>query len=648
MRAALRSLRSLLALSGFALLLALAGCPGTQGTAGDDTAGDDDGDAGAEPGADAAPNPVCENPVAACSQTFRYTGPGQQVVLRGDFAADGWTTGVTMTRVGTGWEATVPAADQQVIVYKLVVDGTWQADPGNQRRSPDGYGGANSVVRVDCDQCPPPTPLDWRDSVMYFVMIDRFANGDPGNDGPIGVTAPADYQGGDLAGLRQKIESGYFDALGVNTLWLTSPLDNADQAGLGTDGYDYSGYHGYWPKDLTRVESRVGTEAELKAVIDAAHARGLRVILDYVMNHVHSESPTYGAHPEWFWPNRNGRGGDCICGGGCSWDDGVERKQCWFTSYLPDFDFRNGDARRWSVANAIEWAQRLGADGYRLDAVKHIEDAWLTDLRGRLDGEVEWDQRFYLVGETYTGDRDLIKYYVNPTTMLDGQFDFPLRAQVLEKVLRRQGSMVDLAAFVSGNDTFYGAGAVMSTFLGNHDVPRSIHLAEDAPLFGDWDGGRERAWANQPQLPSAASAFERVAVAYTLLYTSPGVPLIYYGDEYGMPGAGDPDNRRFMQWQGYTAPQTALRDRLARLGAIRAQHVALRRGTRRMLASATHTMTYEMSAAGDTVLVALNRADTTQPATGLPPGDYEDLMTGMQVRAPLSVPPRTGMVLVAR
>ena len=634
------------------LAVALAGCPSTQGAGNGDDDDDDDVPGDADAGVDAPPDgpvtPVCANPVTTCSYTFRYTGPGASVVVRGDFAPDGWTTGAAMTKNGSTWEVTVPVRDQQVIVYKLVIDGTWTRDMANPRGTPDGYGGQNSVVRVDCDMCPGRPPLDWRDAVMYFVMIDRFANGTQGNDLPVGLEQPADYQGGDLVGLKQKIESGYFDGLGVNTLWVTSPLDNADGRGRGTDGHDYSGYHGYWPKDLTKLESRVGTEAEMKAVIDAAHARGIAVILDYVMNHVHSESPVYTQNPTWFWPNSNGRGGNCVCGDGCSWDDPFDRKRCWFTSYLPDFDFRNGDARRWSVANAIDWAKKLGADGYRLDAVKHLEDEWVTDLRGRLDGEVEWDQRFYLVGETYTGDRDLIKYYVRPDTMLDGQFDFPLRAQLLEKILRRQGSMADLATFVSGNDTFYGPGAIMSTFIGNHDVPRSIHIAEDQPMFGDWSDGKDRAWNNRPGLPSGAAPFERMAVAFALLYTSPGVPLIYYGDEIGLPGAGDPDNRRFMQWDGYTPNQTALRDKLAKLGQIRRDHAALRRGTRRMLGSAANTMVYEMSTTGDKVLVALNRADSSQPAGGLPAGNYRDLMTGQDVTAPLQIPPRTAMVLVAR
>lgn len=622
-----------------------AGCPGAQ----DPDADDDPIDAGVDAPIDAPVTPVCENPIPTCTTTIRFAGSAASVILRGDFAPDGWTTGVPMTMVGGVWEATIPVRDQQVVVYKLVVDGVWQMDPTNPRTSPDGFGGRNSVVRVDCDRCPGRPTLDWRDAVLYFVMVDRFANGDATNDRPIGLEPPADYQGGDFAGLRQKIEEGYFEALGVNALWLTSPLDNADGRGAGSDGHDYSGYHGYWPRDLEQIESRIGTEAELKQVIDVAHAHGLNVILDYAMNHVHTESPTYQQHRDWFWPNDNGSGRNCVCGDGCNWDEPFDRKRCWFTSYLPDFDFRNGDARRWSVANAIAWAQKLGADGYRLDAVKHIEDAWVTDLRGRLDGEVEWDQVFYLVGETYTGERDLIKYYVNPATMLDGQFDFPLRAVVIDTVLRRQGSMGDLGNFLAGNDTYYGPGAVMSTFIGNHDVSRVVHFAEDSPLWGSaWDSGRDRAWQNQPQLPTSPRPYERLAVAYTLLYTSPGVPLIYYGDEIAMPGAGDPDNRRFMQWTGTTANQDGLRTRLARLGAIRKDHAALRRGSRAILGATADVLVYEMRAPGDTVTVALNRSDSAQQAPNLPPGTYEDLLTGQTVTAPASIPPRSALVLIAR
>ena len=631
--------RSPMRLAVVTLVLVLAGCPGAQHPgAGDDTGGADGGpDAGGQ---------TCP-PVPTCTTTITFKGAAASVILRGDFATDGWTTGVPMQKTANGFEVTIPANDQQVIVYKLVVDGNWIADPDNARRSPDGYGAFNSVTRVDCDHCPARAAIDWRDAVMYFVMIDRFNNGDPGNDAPVaGVEQPGNYLGGDFAGVTQKIDSGYFASLGINTLWITSPLDNADNSNPGSDGHAYSGYHGYWPKDLTQSESKLGTEAELKHLVDTAHAHGIQVLIDYVMNHVHSDSPVYQQHHDWFWPNDNGAGGNCVCGSGCSWD--TDRLKCWFDNFLPDFNFTNPDARRYSVENAVSWAKRIGIDGFRLDAVKHIETSWLTDLRARIQAEVAWDQKFYMVGETFDGDRGLIKSYVNPDTMLDGQFDFPLRGSVLSNILRRDGSMTDLAGFLTSNDGFYGTGSVMSTFLGNHDVPRTIGIADDSPMFGAWDGGKDRAWTNRPNAPSNRAPYERLTVAYTLLFGLPGIPMLYYGDEIGMPGAGDPDNRRFMQWSGYTADQTFLRDRIAGLAKARAAHASLRRGTRQQLGVSTDALVYKMTSPGDTVYVVLNRGDGAQGAVGLPSGDYTDAVTGETVHAPLTLPPRTGLLLVAQ
>jgi glycosidase len=271
----------------------------------------------------------------------------------------------------------------------------------------------------------------------------------------------------------------------------------------------------------------------------------------------------------------------------------------------------------------------------------------VVDLRTRLRAEIEPESgsTFYLVGETFDGDRGLIGSYVDPATKLDGQFDFPLRAKLARVLLRRDGSMSELADFLASNDGFYASGSVMGTFIGNHDLPRAVHIAEDAPLFGEWDGGAHRSWTNLPALPGTAKAFERLAVAYTFLMTTRGLPLVYYGDEYGMPGGGDPDNRRFMQWTGHDANQQQLRDRIAALARIRKDHPALRRGVRTTLGVSHDAFVYEMNGEGGRIVVALNRGDASVPAPGLSAGSYRDLLTGNVVTAPLTLPPRSGMVL---
>ena len=535
-----------------------------------------------------------------------------------------------------------------------------------------GTGGPGSGPDSGDDGPEPPPPQegawDWRDAIIYFVFVDRFENGDPSNDAQINgaVADIADWHGGDWQGVIDRIDAGYFDELGVNTLWITVPMDNPNDAWPGvSDGRQYAGYHGYWPADLEEPEGHFGTLQTLRDLVAAAHGRGLKVIFDYAMNHVHSSSPGYTDNPDWFWPNDNGAGGNCVCGQGCSWDDMVQAKRCWFTPYLPDFDFTNDDARAFSVDNAIWWAQETGADGFRLDAVKHIEDQWLLDLRARATKELDQHseetgalvQRFYMVGETFTGDPGQIAYYVRDT-MLDGQFDFPLRAQVVEKLLLRQGSMSDLAGFMDTNDGAYWSGAVMSTFIGNHDLPRVVHYAQDVPLAGTnpWWNDQQLGWDDPPDVPAGTSAFERLAVGFGLLLTTPGAPLIYYGDEIGMAGAGDPDNRRPMDWNtsGYTAGQQLLLDAIKSLTAIRADHPALRYGTRTTLWADEHTFAYRMELAtggelDETVIVAMNRDDAAHDVGGLPDGSYLDELGGDAVTVDggaVSVPARSLQVLV--
>lgn len=607
---------------------------------------------------------ACAPADAPCPVIFHLPLTGQKSVeLRGDFVAGAWTKGVAMSIDGGEWRTTIGVKNNTPIHYKFFVDGmTWIADPTNQASDMDG----NSVTTatcpitggVDCskpdagvDAGPPPIvgSYDWRQSVMYFAFIDRFNNGDPSNDAPVaGIEGPANYQGGDYAGLLAKIEEGYFDKLGVNTLWLTVPMDNPSVAGAGSDGHPYSAYHGYWPQNLDKVEEHFGDLALLKKLVDSAHKKGMKVLFDYAMNHVHESSPTYKDHADWFWPlDYNGK--YCVCGQGCDWNDSYEQKRCWFTPYLPDWNFTVPSAREFSVSNAVKWITDTGIDGFRLDAVKHIETVWISDLRTRVTNEIEpkSKQHFYMVGETFeSGNRDLVRKYVDPS-LLDGQFDFPLRAVVVEKLLRRSGSMFDLDGFLASNDGYYPG--IMSTFLGNHDIARIINTALDDP-WDAWAAADKGAgnWTNTPQLPTYKAPFERMAVAFTFLLTTKGIPLIYYGDEIGMPGAGDPDNRRFMQWSGYSDNQLFLRGQIEALGQIRKAHPALWRGTRTTASVTQDTYGYVMSDGADVVSIALNRGDTTAAVAGMPAKGH-DLLTDKDVDGPsVTLPPRTAMVLVAK
>jgi len=633
------------------------GSAGTYSTTGTDSTPDSDTTPTTTDGTTGEPPPpMCDDAQKRCDHVFSYPDNGESSVdVMGSFAADGWTAGAPMTSDGTNWTATVPVPWDTAVQYKFRVDGSdmWIVDPANPNSVDDGFGGKNSLLEpttcaeFSCDSALIGT-FDWRDSVIYFVFVDRFNNGNKGTDKRSGVVAAADWYGGDWAGVTAKIEEGYFNELGVNTLWLTVPMDNTNDQGIGTDGYFYSAYHGYWPSDLDQPEEHFGTLQELKDLVASAHAHDLKVILDYAMNHVHNSAAVYADHKDWFWPNDNGQGGDCVCGMGCSWEDPVQNKRCWFTDYLPDFNFDNAAARKFSVDNGIKWIKDTGVDGFRLDAVKHIADQWLLDMRARVKSDIEPTtmEHFYMVGETFTGQQDTIKYYVRPD-MLDGQFDFPLRMQMATSVLMRSDSMTSLAGFMDQNDSYYGSG-IMSTFIGNHDIPRAIHLAEDTPLWDNqWTDGKDKAWNGKPPLPGGTSAFQRLGLAFTILYTTKGAPLVYYGDEIGMPGAGDPDNRRPMQWTNYSAGQDLLLQQIKDLGVIRAAHSALRRGTRKTLSAAADTFAYEMKDAMETVYVAINRGDSDATVTGVPAGSYKDELSGAMVEgANVSVPARSARILV--
>jgi glycosidase len=641
--------------------------PGGYGSgSGQGSTGGTTGGGGDQP--DMAGPAQCAEADRRCAHEFVFAGRGDETTVTVIGSFDGWGAGAAMTLSGGSWRASVKLPWNTKVSYKLHVTyqtaaEAWIPDPAVTAQEDDGFGGKNSILdAMICTDwtCVASTPgpagaYDWRDAVLYFVFVDRFLDGDKSNDDPLSdptLKTAADYFGGDFAGIEQKIDDGYFASLGVNTLWLTVPMDNSESIGIGDDGENYSAYHGYWPRTLDAVESRFGTMDQLKALVAKAHANDIRVILDYAMNHVHVDAPIYQAHLSdgWFNPLMvNGQ--ECVCGSSvCQWESD-KKEECWFRNYLPDFNFNNADARKYSVDNALFWVQTTGVDGLRLDAIKHIELKWLTDLRTRLNTDVEpiTKQHVYLVGETFTGDRPLIKSFIDTGKMLDGQFDFPLRANVNDTLLTRKQAMKDLISFMDDNSSFYG-NAVMSTFIGNHDVPRSIHFAQDSPMWSDvWANGRDRSWQNMPSLVPGTSAYERMSVAMALLMTNQGVPLIYYGDEIGLPGAGDPDNRRPMEWDAtkYSDGQKLLLARMQKLGAVRAAHSALRRGTRATLSQGTDTWVYSMTAGTDIVYVALNRGDAAQTVSGLPSQMLTDQMTGdLLSGGSISVPARSVRVLV--
>lgn len=490
-------------------------------------------------------------------------------------------------------------------------------------------------------------PFTWEDAIIYQIMIDRFY--DP--EGPLDAEADISFfHGGQLDGITQKLEEGYFERLGVNTLWLSPVYDNPEGVFVGRDGHQAQAYHGYWPKAPREVESRIGGEQALERLLDTAHQAGVRVIIDTVLNHVHQEHPY--ANPEdptrWF----NQPDGACICGITCAWN--LHMEDCWFDPFMPDLQLRNPVVMDTMLDDALWWLERFDLDGLRLDAVPMMPRPVMRHLRHHVRERIErGGLDVYLLGETFTHKKEqgIIRYFLGPHT-LSGQFDFPvmwsLRDALAGRVpMRALGEEVALS-----DEAWAGAQAVMAPILGNHDVPRFISDMNGDTLYSPRQV--------QPQRPTQARPYALLKAAWAFILSQPGAPVIYYGDELGMPGANDPDNRRDMRFgEQLTAQEREVLAWVARLTQARRCAVALRRGQRITLEAGLSTYAQLRDAQdGYPALSMLNRSEdaarltVTLPAATTLAEDATFTAIGAQViswDAPqlvVELPPQSGALIL--
>lgn len=466
--------------------------------------------------------------------------------------------------------------------------------------------------------------FEWQDSVMYLIFTDRFLDSDGTMPVPPiqGVAPIAGYMGGDFNGILQKIEEGYFDEMGVNLLWLSPVYENTDEAWVGGDGFNmFTGFHGYWPIDPLTTESRYGdtqqsSDARLKQVIDAAHARGIRILFDVVHNHVHEDHLYCRENPGWCAKT-------CTCGNdGCAWE-GPDGKPltCQFAPYLPDLSYRNHEILKRQVNDTMRFAEKFDVDGFRVDAAKHMDHIIMRSLRQRTQElEAKGASPFYTVGETYTGGDGygLIMNYVADYE-LHGQFDFPLLYPI-RGTFGHDGSFRDLESAVVRSEMAYGDAYMwMSPFLGNHDIPR---FSTDA-LGNDWDPWSSSldVMAQGPQdsiTDEQWNIINRMSMGFAFLLTQPGIPLIYYGDEIGLAGSADPDNRRMMFWD-WNAGQAELASRVRALGKARKELEPLRRGARTELWVDDTLYVYARhTGPGEVVIVAMNKGGARTEEVTIP------------------------------
>ncbi len=475
----------------------------------------------------------------------------------------------------------------------------------------------------------------WDDGLVYHLMIDRF-RGDGG--APLAPPpTPGVRAGGTLDGVRAAIEAGYFERLGVSALWLSPVYLNPVEPRPGADGRMYDSYHGYWPLDSRGVEPRLGGEAAARAVVAAAHARGLRVVFDLVPNHVYEKNPRYAPRRRTGFYNDGPEA--CVCGAAdCSWGSRIEN--CWFTPYLPDVRWQSAEAMWEGVDDARFWLESYDIDGVRIDAVPMMPRAATRRIAEALRRSAGPDRAAFVMGEVFTSPGDAgireIRYFMGPHG-LDSAFDFPLMWALRDVVGGGGSGFREVERVLAATDAaLAGSGALLARMVDNHDVARFMAVATG-------EAGNNP-WADPPAQPQSPEPYARLRLALAFLFSLPGLPVLYSGDEVGLTGASDPDSRRVLPADAaLSAEQLATREAVATLGRLRRCSEALRRGERAALATTDDAdAALRRDASGRALLTLFSRA-TAPLALALPAaaeGAYVDALSG----EPIVVPPGGGPV----
>jgi neopullulanase len=419
------------------------------------------------------------------------------------------------------------------------------------------------------------------DDVIYFLMPDRFADGDPTNNDPAKSKGLYDrkkgrhYHGGDLQGVIDKL--AYIKSLGATAIWTTPVYDNADRPDTNEvyEGMpETTGYHGYGAVDFYGVDEHLGDMAKLKEFVKKAHDNGFVVLQDQVVNHTGpyhvwaNDPPT----PTWF----NGTVANHLSNNWQKWTTMNPRATYqtqkrnidgWFIDILPDLNQNDPEVERYLIQNTLWWIAHVGFDSVRMDTLPHVPrtfwEKWMTALKREFPKAV-------VLGELFDSDPALLAYFQGGRrgndgvdTKLDTLYDFGLFYPIRNAFA--QGQNIRQVSQMFAHDWLYPKPSVLVTFIGVHDMPRFMN--------------------------EQGATAEGLKLAQTLIATSRGTPLLYYGDEIAMPGGGDPDNRRDFPGgfpgdarnaftdTGRTALEKDVWNHLAKLGKLRQDLEPLRRGS---------------------------------------------------------------------
>ena len=298
-------------------------------------------------------------------------------------------------------------------------------------------------------------------------------------------------------------------------------------------------------------------------MLDAAHKHNINVILDYVANHMHINSPTYKQHPDWHTDSilPDGRRNFEL------WDEA--RLTTWFDRHIPTLDLEREDICEAMTDSALFWLENYELDGFRHDACKHIPEGYWRMLGQKMAKRFP-ERHIWMIGETY-GSPELIGSYVK-SGMLNAQFDFNVYFAIRDALVNGD-SFENVNKTVMESLAAYGAHHTMGNISGNHDQIRFASMAGGA--IGTDTNGKEEGWTSEVGIGDAEKAYTRALQQEALNLTLPGVPCIYQGDEYAEVGGNDPDNRHMMRFDGLNEQEQNFRKKVRQLIALRRNNMAL-------------------------------------------------------------------------
>ena len=455
---------------------------------------------------------------------------------------------------------------------------------------------------------------DWSDDILYFVLIDRYADGDSTNNRKVERSNPGGYHGGDLKGLTLHLDD--LADLGITALWINPVQKQISQslyasapANLGIPEFRHSGFHGYWTDDFTAMEPQFGSLDDLKHLVAEAHKRNIKVLLDVVYNHA-----GYGSSYE---SRRTSDGQSWIRAGEGNCE--VDPLTCRVGG-LPDFKTELPEVRDYLLHTNIDLARQAGVDGFRLDTFKHVEtDFWLEHRRRT---RVEIGKNFFLLAEYWGGTASSLDPFF-ARDEVDAGFDFSFKGSC-EAFVNGRGRTVAYGNYLASRHRVR-KGYLLAHYLSSHDEPMTLYN-----LNGDKDKFR---------------------ICAAVQMTSTGLPVIYYGEEVARAGSVWPLNRTNMPWGERDirpgkgeARDGAMREYYKALLHIRRHHPALSRGDYTLLSGPQDAVLAYIrhdATSGDHVMVLVNREDKELTADLMLPGLWPDILQEKPLVDELSSKPVT-------